>query len=134
MTDPDVRWKQRFENFKKALDYLSYDMEIKNPDIFQRAGIIQFFEMTFELGWNVLKDYLEIQGFTDINTPRASIKKAFEIHLIENGQAWLQALEGRSLSSHTYDEEAMRELVEIIRKDYFPLLQKLDINMRNKEI
>ncbi len=30
--DQDIRWRQRFENFRKSLDLLQSAVEIKNPD------------------------------------------------------------------------------------------------------
>ena len=89
----DIRWKQRLSNFQKALAHLSDAVELKNPSIIQQAGTIQFFEMSFELAWKTLKDYLEEQGFIDIKSPKATIKKAYEISLIEDGHLWLEALE-----------------------------------------
>ena len=77
MENPDVRWKQRFSNFSKSMNYLEQALTIQSPDIVQKAGIIQFFEMSFELSWKVLKDYLEEQGFEDVKSPRAAIKQAF---------------------------------------------------------
>ena len=72
MENQDIRWKQRFQNFSKALDYLETALKIENPDIIQKAGIIQFFEMNFELSWNLVKDYLEEQGFVDVKSPRTA--------------------------------------------------------------
>ncbi len=132
MNDMDIRWKQRFQNFEKALNHLEAALKIENPDIIQRAGLIQFFEMSFELGWNTLKDYLESMGFVDINSPRASIKKAFEIQLIENGHVWLKALEDRNLTTHAYDEETIKQIVDLIRCDYYPLLNALNNTMKTK--
>ena len=88
MKKQDIRWKQRFQNFEKSFHLLEEAMNIAKPDIFQRAGMIQFFEMTFELAWNTLKDYLEEQGFNEIKSPRAAIKKGFEIDLIKDGESW----------------------------------------------
>lgn len=62
-TDSDIRWKQRFHNLKKSFSGLETALKITNPDIVQKAGIIQFFEMTFELAWKTIKDYLEYNGF-----------------------------------------------------------------------
>ncbi len=45
----DIRWKQRFQNFTKALNYLELALNIEKPNIVQKAGIIQFFEKGFEL-------------------------------------------------------------------------------------
>ncbi len=121
----DIRWKQRFNNFEKALQNLDAALEVEHPDILQKAGIIQFFEMTFELSWKLLKDYLESQGFTSIQSPRAAIKKAYETALIDDGHEWLQMLENRNLTSHTSDEETANEVVEAIHGSYHPLLQGL---------
>ena len=121
----DIRWKLRFQNFEKALNYLEEAIAIKNPDIIQKAGLIQFFEMSFELAWNTIKDYLEEQGFVDIKSPRASIKKAFEIGLIEHGHLWIELIENRNLTAHTYDEKTANEVDKLIRENYYALLKEL---------
>jgi nucleotidyltransferase substrate binding protein (TIGR01987 family) len=121
----DIRWKQRYQNFEKSLQYLEQAMKIDKPDIIQRAGLIQFFEMSFELAWNTLKDYLEEQGFIDVNSPRAAIKKAFETGLVADGHTWLKALEDRNLTSHTYDENTANQVAELIKINYYPLLAAL---------
>lgn len=101
----DIRWKQRFDNYEKVLQHLETALEVQHPDMIQKAGMIRFFEMTFELSWKLLKDYLESQGFKEIQSPRAAIKKAYEVNLIADGHEWLQMLENRNLTAHTYDEE-----------------------------
>lgn len=125
MNEQDVRWKQRFRNFQKSLLYLQEALEIENPDVIQRAGMIQFFEMTFELAWNTLKDYLQAQGFNEIKSPRSAIKKGFEIDLITDGEGWLKLLEDRNLTAHAYDEVMAKEIEKLIRKKYFPLIKEL---------
>lgn len=121
----DVRWKQRLQNFEKAFNHLQTAIEITNPDIVQKAGIIQFFEMSFELAWNTMKDYLEEQGYADLKSPRESIKKAFEFGLIENGHQWLKILEDRNLTAHAYDEITASEIAWLVRQTYFPLFEQL---------
>jgi nucleotidyltransferase substrate binding protein (TIGR01987 family) len=124
----DIRWKQRFENYGKALAYLEQALAIAEPDIIQKAGIIQFFEMSFELAWKLLKDYEEAQGFVDVKSPRSAIKTAFELGIIaqpEAGMAWLELLMDRNLAAHTYDELKATELELLIRDKYFPLLVNL---------
>ena len=132
MENPDVRWKQRFSNFSKSMNYLEQALTIQSPDIVQKAGIIQFFEMSFELSWKVLKDYLEEQGFEDVKSPRAAIKQAFEIGIIENGHGWLELLQDRNLTTQTYDEEKANEMEQLIHKNYFPLLKKLQLFFETK--
>lgn len=132
MENNDIRWKQRFKNFEKAMGHLENALAIDDPDLLQKAGIIQFFEMSYELAWNVLKDYLEEQGFIDVNSPRSAIKKAFEIGLIENGHVWMNLLLDRNLTAHTYDEEKATEVEELIHERYFPLLMQLYQNLKQK--
>ena len=125
MNNSDVRWKQRFQNLEKSLQYLEQAIAIENPDIIQKAGLIQFFEISFELTWNVMKEYLEEQGFQDIRSPRDAIKKAFETQLISDGHTWLPTLQNRNLTSHTYDEETAERVVNEIETIYYPLLKEV---------
>ena len=81
----DIRRRQRFENFEKALSHLKEAIAIDEPSIIQQAGTIQFFEMSFELAWKMLKDYLEEGGFEEIGSPKATLKKAFGVGLITDG-------------------------------------------------
>jgi nucleotidyltransferase substrate binding protein (TIGR01987 family) len=124
-TPQDIRWVQRFHNFQKSLLNLEQALQLPELDLFQRAGLVQFFEMTFELGWNTLKDYMEEQGVADVATPRAVLKKAYELGLISDGRAWLKGLEDRNLTSHTYNETTAEKVVALIRDQYAPLFQDL---------
>ncbi|WP_262917681.1 nucleotidyltransferase substrate binding protein [Cognataquiflexum rubidum] len=128
----DIRWKQRFQNFEKAMGYLEQALQIPNPDIVQKAGIIQFFEMSFELAWNMVKDYLEDQGFVDIKSPRGALKKAFEMNILENGHDWMDLLQDRNLTAHTYDEQKATEMERLIQKKYFPILKALQLSFKQK--
>lgn len=125
MENQDIRWKQRFHNYSKALNYLETALEIENPDMVQKAGTIQFFEMSFELSWNLVKDYLEEQGFVDVKSPRSALKKAFEIGIIENGHDWMDLLQDRNLTAHTYDEQKATEMELLILNKYYPILKSL---------
>lgn len=69
MEGNDIRWKQRFRNFNKALVLLENALKIEQPDVLQKAGIVQFFKMCCELSWKVMKDYLEDQGRSRFNLP-----------------------------------------------------------------
>lgn len=121
----DIRWKQRFQNLKKSFFGLETALKITNPDIVQKAGIIQFFEMTFELAWKTLKDYLEYNGFQNLISPSAVIKTAFQAEIILDGHSWLDCLENRNQMSHIYDEQTSIALEDNIRNIYFMLLLDL---------
>lgn len=130
--NPDIRWKQRLTNFERSVQLLQQSLIIPNPDIITRAAIIQFFEVTMELAWKTLIDYLEAQKFIEINSPKSVIKKAFETGLIKDGHGWMDALEDRNLTVHTYDEDKARDIECAIRNSYFPLLNSLLISLKNK--
>jgi nucleotidyltransferase substrate binding protein (TIGR01987 family) len=132
MTNQDTRWKQRFQNYTKALNYLEQALQISNPDIVQKAGIIKFFEMSFELSWNLVKDYLEEQGFVDIKSPRGALKKAFEMNILENGHDWMDLLEDRNLTAHAYDEQKATDMELLIQNKYFPILKALHNSFKEK--
>ncbi len=117
----DIRWRQSFSHFQKAFCLLEQTMAIAHPSEAERAGLIQFFEMSFELAWKVLKDYLEAEGYTVVS-PRDAIKQAFQAGFLDDGKVWLEALQDRNLTVHTY-EEKIAEAVELkIRTSYFPAL------------
>ncbi len=122
--DEDIRWQQRFINYKKAYTLLAEAIRIDSPSDTERAGLIQFFEMSFELAWKLLKDYLEGEGFI-INSPREAIKQAFQSGLLSDGHPWLNALQDRNLTAHTYDESTALEVEKQIREVYFPILTEL---------
>lgn len=120
----DIRWRQRFENFNKAYKLLKKYSNQPIATELERAGIIQFFEMTFELAWKVLKDYLEADGYI-VKSPRETVKQAFQIGLIENGHVWIDALANRNLTTHTYDEELANKMSKEILEIYLPELDSL---------
>lgn len=120
----EIRWKQRFENFEKSFKLLEKYSQQEIQTELEQAGIIQFFEMTFELAWKVLKDYLEAQGY-EVKSPRETIKQAFQIGLLEDGHVWVDALSSRNLTSHTYDEAVAKKLIRDIRELYYPALKAI---------
>lgn len=131
-TPHDIRWKQRLSNFEKSLNLLEQALKNEEPDIFHRAAIIQFFEMSIELAWKTLKDYLEDQGFSDVSTPRNAIKKSFETGIINHGHRWMNALEDRNQTVHAYDEEKAMEVESLIRNNYFPPFKRIAQQFKRK--
>ena len=119
-----IRWKQRFQNFEKANKLLNKYSKTTKFNELERAGLIQLFEMSLELAWKVLKDYLENENFKVVS-PRQAIKQSFQINLIENGHIWLDALADRNLTTHTYNENLSKELLNNIITLYLPELNKM---------
>lgn len=122
MNQKEMRRRQRFANFKRAYTLLETHLTRENPNELARAGIIHFFEMAFELSWKLMKDYLDAQGYK-IRSPKDAIKQALQYGLIADGQAWLEALEDRNLTVHTYDEATALEIEAEINETYFSILR-----------
>jgi nucleotidyltransferase substrate binding protein (TIGR01987 family) len=128
----EIRWKQRFTNFEKAFKVLERTVQIQQPNEAEKGGLIQFYEVCFELSWKTMKDYLESEGYI-VKSPKQTIKQAFQIDLIQNGELWLTALEDRNLTSHTYDETTINMIVKNITDKYFPLLKDLYEKLKNEQ-
>ncbi|WP_320176128.1 nucleotidyltransferase substrate binding protein [Maridesulfovibrio sp.] len=128
MTNQDVRWKQRFSNYLKALDRLSNAVELaeaRGLSDLEEQGMIQGFEFTHELAWNVLKDFLKHQGISNLIGSKDAVRSAFQNGLIEDGEIWMSMILDRNRSSHTYNEDTAREIATRILADYYPAFQQM---------
>ena len=72
--------------------------------------MIQTFEYTHELSWKLLKDYLSFQGIANIIGSKDAVRQGFALGLISEGQIWMNMIESRNLSSHSYDEIFAKKL------------------------
>ncbi len=125
MTLKDIRWKQRFNNLKKAYGRLSDANEkFAALSVLEKEGLVQRFEYTFELSWKTVKDYLESKGVAT-QFPREAVKEAFASGVLADGEAWIDMLDNRNLMSHTYQEEVFREVVDKIHRIYIPAITQL---------
>jgi len=134
----DIRWEQRFENYLKALeklkqsiDYIKHDFEAKKDTLennkeevvlseIVKEGLIQRFEYTHELAWNVMKDYAEYQGNFTVGGSRDASREAFQLNLITDGHLWMDMISSRNKTSHTYNEATANEIFEKIVEKYYP--------------
>ena len=116
-TNPDIRWKQRFQNFDRVFVLLRSAME-NGPDALnplEKEGVIQRFECFFELAWKTMKDYLEEGGFVFAAvTPRQVLKDAYAAKILDDGQVWIDMLDHRNLLSHSYSPVVFEKAVEAI--------------------
>ena len=130
----DIRWQQRFENYKKALGQLlnAFDLHQQRPltDL-EKQGFIQAFEFTHELAWNVLKDYVEYTGGQTLIGSRDTTREAFQKNLILNGDTWMEMIKNRNLTSHTYNENTSQMIIKNIVDLYVPAFIQLSEKMKN---
>lgn len=129
----DIRWQQRFVNFKKAFTQLSKFVEHEELNEMEEQGLIKAFEYTYELSWKTLQDLLRDKGYNQIAGPKPVIEQSFQDSYISDGKGWMRMHQSRNLASHTYNEETALEIIEGIRTEYFRLLQDLE-NRLEKEI
>ncbi len=120
----DVRWKQRFENFERSYSTFKRILKIELPNEAEKMGLVQAFEIVFELSWKTLKDYLTEQGYNE-KSPRGVLKLAFQNEILADGHVWLEALESRNETTHTYDDEIATALDLKIREVYAPAISGL---------
>ncbi len=135
MEEKDIRWEQRFSNYRKALKNLNKAIEIVKNKYYKeidndseniddefiydleeiiKEGLIQRFEYTYELAWNLMKDYAEYQGETDIKGSRDATRIAFKMNLIKDSETWMDMLMARRSTSHTYNQETAEEIKQKI--------------------
>ena len=129
--DLDVRWKQRFANFERAFFALKEAVLLKNPTDLEKEGTIQRFEFTHELAWQVMKDFLQHEGYQNIVGSRSATKEAFNKDLLVNGQAWMDMIESRNETVHTYKHEILEQEYHNITVIYFPLIETFYHKMKS---
>jgi len=133
MENQDIRWKQRFEHFLGALKQLKNAHALQKERAFtelELQGAVQAFEVTQELSWKVMKDFLESQGKTDLFGSKTVVREAFNVGLISNGEHWLKTIESRNKTSHIYDETEILEILEIVFNEYLPIFIAFELKMK----
>jgi nucleotidyltransferase substrate binding protein (TIGR01987 family) len=128
----DTRWKQRFANFENALSRLEEGIAYceTNPIDLAKEGVIQRFEFTHELAWKVMKDFLEYEGIVEIVGSRSATREAFNKNLIASGQEWMNMIESRNNTVHTYNKNILETEFSKIVTTYFPLLKAFEQKMK----
>lgn len=149
--DQDTRWAQRFSNYVKAFDKLRQSVEYINHNLIDKddepiededagnvldemikEGLIQRFEYTHELAWNVMKDYAAYQGNSNVGGSRDAAREAFQLNLITDGQVWMDMISSRNKTSHTYNKVTADEMYVKILNDYYPALLEFKKIMEEK--
>lgn len=124
----DIRWLRRFQNYQKAFTQLTQAVDLSRQRALsklEQQGLIQGFEFTHELAWNTLKDFLETRGAAEIFGSRDTTRAAFTAGLIDQGEVWMQMIQSRNQSTHTYNEEMMTQIVTAVIQTYMAEFTKL---------
>lgn len=129
-----IRWKDRFQNYQLAIENINEAYECIQENGLNKIyimALVQAFEMVFELAWKTIKDYLEYEGIK-VDTPRETLKTAFLRNIITDGQTWIDMLETRNKTSHTYNEEFAKYIANAIINEYMPLFKSLELTFAGK--
>ena len=132
MSNQDIRWQQRFENFQNVLGELTEAVELyqhRPLSKLEKQGLVKAFEFTHELAWNVMKDYFEYQGKTSIMGSRDATREAFNRGMIMDGENWMKMIHSRNLTSHTYNQETADKIVDDTVNSFHALFVQLEIKL-----
>jgi nucleotidyltransferase substrate binding protein (TIGR01987 family) len=135
MADLDTRWKQRLQNYQQALERLREAVELSRLRPLSRLeqqGLIQAFEFTHELAWNLMTDYLAYQGTPDLGGSRDASQAAFALGLISDGEGWMEMITSRNQTSHTYNQAVADAIAGLITGRYAPLFDAFEQIMSGK--
>jgi len=146
MGEQDIRWEQRFSNFKKAFAKLTEAVNLVKDRYFVEGkfdestldeaddiiieGLIQRFEYTHELAWNVMKDFIMGRGNTNIYGSKEATREAFQLELIQEGDVWMEMIKSGNKTVHSYDEVVARKIFLDILNPYFPAFKLFEETMQ----
>ncbi|MBK1695033.1 nucleotidyltransferase [Chromatium weissei] len=119
----DMHWKQRFDNYGKAFNELKESLELAETrplSKLEKQGVIQGFEYTHELAWNLMKDYLAFYGHVGLIGSHDTTREAFKRGIITNGETWMEMIQSRNLTSHAYDRNIAERIYTAIFLRFFP--------------
>jgi nucleotidyltransferase substrate binding protein (TIGR01987 family) len=122
----------KIEKFFKSLDSFKdvLNTHIEEQDVL-RDATIQRFEFTFELAWKMLKDIYWQEGI-QLNSPKEVFKHAFSSGLIKDEKIWLNMLQDRNLTSHTYNEDLSKDVfasLPLYLEEFLKLKEQIKLKM-----
>jgi nucleotidyltransferase substrate binding protein (TIGR01987 family) len=126
MINTDIRWKQRFKNYQNAFAQLSKFIQKEDLNELEEQGLIQSFEYNHELAWKTLADFIKNSGNNEIYGSKDATREAFNLGLISDGDIWMDMIVSRNMTSHTYNEDVTKKIINKIKNDYYQKLQELE--------
>ena len=136
--EQDIRWIQRFSNYRKALSRLTEAIQLsKQRDLsdLEQQGLIQAFEFTYELAWKTLQDLLmEEKGFEKGPGPNVIIAMALDLGYIQGEDQWDEMKEARKRTAHAYDEQMADAIAEIITNKFHGMFIQLETRLQIEKL
>ena len=130
------RWDERISDLQNEIDRLEEAIEDSKKYKLDslKDAVIQRFEFSLELSLKAMKKYLNSEGVLEAKTPKSTIREAFLYELLDDGGVWLEMLNDRNLTSHTYSQEMADEIYKNISEKYFLEMKRLFVLLIEKEV
>jgi nucleotidyltransferase substrate binding protein (TIGR01987 family) len=137
MANKDIRWIQRFHNYRKAFARLNEAIalsEERGLSELEQQGLIQGFEFTFDMAWKTLRDFIVERGFEgEREKPIRVIVDAAARGIVDE-KMWRKMYEARNKTSHSYDEEIADDIAENIVDEYQALFFQLETRLQLEKL
>lgn len=121
------RFINRYNSFCRCESKLESSLNYDKSNPFFTEGVVQVFNLTFDLSWKVMKDILVKQmgivGFAS-GSPSEVLSTAFTNGLIDS-DVWKSMLKTRNQLSHDYNGDFAEESLLDIQMEYLPLFRSL---------
>lgn len=137
MPNEDIRWIQRFNNYRKALARLGEAValaEERDLSDLEQQGLIQGFEFTCDMGWKTLQDFVVHHGYEGEREKPVKIIIEAAARGIVDEKSWRSLYQGRCKTSHSYDEAIADDIAENILDTYHGLFIQLETRLRLEQI
>lgn len=123
------------ELFYKYEDIFNDQGTDESEELFEglRDSLIQRFEYCIDIFWKIAKVYLESVEKIPliVNSPRAIVRESVKARIIseDEGDEFMEMIEARNKTSHTYHELMADEIAHKIPM-FYPLMQKVAERMQ----
>lgn len=131
--DADICWQQHFSNDQKSPAQLETFFEPPALSDREQQGLIKALETTFVLTWNTLRDLLRSQGNNELLGSRDTLRKAFRLGLLSNGETWMLMLEDSKLTNQTDNRSTAEEIATNTSQRYFNCFQDLRTRLLQRQ-
>lgn len=125
----------KLDNFTNCLNVLkTADFEFASDNVIYRTGVIGQFNLTFELVWKALQAVLKLHGAegAESGSPREILQLGYKLGFVNDSAVWLTMLKKRKTSVHIYDEDAIEEMLLLIRDSFIPAFVVLEETLQTK--
>lgn len=118
------------KDFQNAINRLNEVIALEKNDI-NRDSAIKRFELCFDLAWKSVKNHLKSEGI-ECYSPKACLREAFQVKLIDNDKRWLEMVDDRNTSVHLYKQEYADKIYDRLG-NHLELMRALLLKLTQKK-